>query len=105
LSDYYTASGNPPGRWVGAGAANLAVEGQVREEQMRVLFGRRVHPHADRIVALQTAAGASQDAAEWAAKLGRAFPHYTPGTRGYRSPARAPGRLDLLAQYAVNTLT
>jgi len=65
---------------------------------MRVLFGRRVHPHADRIVALQTAAGASQDAAEWAAKLGRAFPHYTPGTRGYRSPARAPGRLDLLAQ-------
>ena len=40
---------------------------------MRVLFGRRVHPHADRIVALQTAAGASQDAAEWAAKLGRAL--------------------------------
>jgi hypothetical protein len=34
LTDYYTASGNPPGRWVGTGAADLEVTGRVREDQM-----------------------------------------------------------------------
>jgi hypothetical protein len=59
LADYYTASGNPPGRWVGAGAADLQVTGRVREEQMRALFGRGMHPDAEQIVALEVAAGAS----------------------------------------------
>jgi TrwC relaxase len=77
LADYYTASGNPPGRWVGAGAADLAVTGRVREDQMRALFGRGLHPDAAQIVALERAAGAGQVDAEPAAKLGRAFPQYT----------------------------
>ena len=78
LSDYYTASGNPPGRWVGTGAADLAVTGLVREDQMRALFGRGMHPDADQIVALELAAGHSQEQADRSAKLGRAFPKYTP---------------------------
>ena len=78
LADYYTASGNPPGRWVGAGAADLEVTGRVREEQMRALFGRGMHPDAEQIVALEVAAGTSTEDAARAVKLGRAFPQYTP---------------------------
>src|SRR4051794_25704425 len=78
LADYYTASGNPPGRWVGAGAADLGVTSRVREDQMRALFGRGLHPDAEAIIALEVAAGATPEAAERAAKLGRAFPQYTP---------------------------
>src|SRR4051794_36565166 len=57
LFDYYTASGNPPGRWTGAGAADLGVSGRVEEAQMRALFGRGLHPEADAIVAHEVAAG------------------------------------------------
>src|SRR4051812_3428327 len=78
LADYYTASGNPPGRWVGAGAADLRVTGPVQEDQMRALFGRGMHPDAEAIIALEVAAGATPQDAERAAKLGRAFPKYTP---------------------------
>jgi hypothetical protein len=78
LTDYYTASGNPPGRWLGSGAADLQVTGRVREDQMRSLFGRGLHPDAEEIVALETAAGTSPEAAERAVKLGRAFPRYQP---------------------------
>jgi conjugative relaxase-like TrwC/TraI family protein len=78
LTDYYTASGNPPGRWVGAGAADLEVTGRVREEQMRSLFGRGLHPDAEQIVALEVAAGTTPDDAAQAVKLGRAFPRYQP---------------------------
>ena len=78
LVDYYTASGNPPGRWIGAGAADLAVEGRVREDQMRALFGKGMHPDAEQIIALELAAGRTQAEAMRAAKLGRAFPAYTP---------------------------
>jgi conjugative relaxase-like TrwC/TraI family protein len=77
LADYYTASGNPPGRWMGSGVADLAVEGRVREDQMRSLFGAGLHPDAEQIIALETAAGDPTDARA-AAKLGRAFPRYKP---------------------------
>ena len=77
LTDYYTATGNPPGRWMGEGANDLAVEGRVREDQMRALFGRGMHPDADQIVALELAAGRTQKDAEKVAKLGRAFPSYS----------------------------
>ncbi len=50
LSDYYTAHGNPPGPWTGSGLAQLGVEGQVSEAQMRALFGRGMHPDADQLV-------------------------------------------------------
>ena len=39
LAAYYTASGQPPGRWAGKGARRLDVAGTVTEEQMRSLFG------------------------------------------------------------------
>src|SRR3954468_13440890 len=78
LADYYTASGNPPGRWVGAGAADLGVSGPVREDQMRALFGRGLHPDAEQILALELAAGTTPTEAARAVKLGRAFPRYTP---------------------------
>ena len=78
LADYYTASGNPPGRWIGAGAADLAIEGRVREDQMRALFGKGLHPDAEQIIALELAAGRTRAESERAGKLGRAFPTYTP---------------------------
>jgi conjugative relaxase-like TrwC/TraI family protein len=78
LADYYTATGNPPGRWVGAGAVDVAVSGRVREDQMRALFGRGLHPDAEQIIALETTNGATDEEAARAAKLGRAFPQYQP---------------------------
>jgi conjugative relaxase-like TrwC/TraI family protein len=49
---YYTAEGNPPGVWLGAGARVLGVAGMtVTEAQMRNLFGVGAHPDADRIQA------------------------------------------------------
>lgn len=78
LADYYTASGNPPGRWMGAGATDLAVAGRVHEDQMRALFGKGMHPDAEQIIAFELAAGHTETEAERAAKLGRAFPNYTP---------------------------
>ena len=44
LGDYYTVEGMPPGQWVGAGAAELGLEGNVSEEQMEVLFGHKFTP-------------------------------------------------------------
>ena len=45
LGDYYAVKGMPPGQWVGAGAAELGLEGNVSEEQMEVLFGHTNSPH------------------------------------------------------------
>src|SRR4051812_1928125 len=57
LADYYTARGNPPGVWLGGGAATLGVEGTVvSEAQMKALFGEGCHPNRDDLVA----AGASE---------------------------------------------
>ncbi|MBA2507382.1 MAG: relaxase domain-containing protein [Nocardioidaceae bacterium] len=39
LAGYYSATGTPPGRWLGASAADLGVSGQVSEPQMVALFG------------------------------------------------------------------
>ena len=44
LGDYYAVKGMPPGQWVGAGAAELGLEGNVSEEQMEVLFGHKFTP-------------------------------------------------------------
>ena len=95
LADYYTASGNPPGRWMGAGATDLAVAGRVREDQMRALFGKGMHPDAEQIIAFELAAGHTQAEAERAAKLGRAFPNYTPlPPRAERVAQRVTGFAD-----------
>ena len=44
LAEYYAATGNPPGRWYGAGAELLGVTGEVSETQMGHLFGEGLHP-------------------------------------------------------------
>ena len=46
LADYYTAKGESPGRWWGAGLTGMGlVEGQpVTEEQMKRLFGAGLNP-------------------------------------------------------------
>src|ERR1700678_3049430 len=87
---YYTASGNPPGRWLGRGAPLLGLDGkQVTEDQMRALFGHGMHPDADAIIQAyieqHTRAGmtpgqlaAVQDEALASARLGRRFPVYEP---------------------------
>jgi conjugative relaxase-like TrwC/TraI family protein len=87
---YYTAGGNPPGRWIGRGAPLLGLEGkQVDEDQMRALFGYGQHPDADAIISTYLAeqvradmtprqvAQLEQDAIK-AATLGRPFPAYRP---------------------------
>lgn len=63
LAGYYTATGTPPGRWTGAGAAHLGVRGEVTETQMRALFGTGLHPDADAIITALTAAGATPEPA------------------------------------------
>jgi conjugative relaxase-like TrwC/TraI family protein len=89
-ADYYTAQGNPPGRWAGRGAEILGVAGQqVTEAQMKALFGSGMHPDADQIIAdylrvhvradmsgEQLAAAARR--ADLAASLGAPFPAYQP---------------------------
>lgn len=73
LGDYYTADGNPPGRWMGGGAAVLGVSGTVSEDQMKALFGEGLHPDADRIIAEALAEGKTGKQAQEAAKLGRSY--------------------------------
>ena len=64
LTAYYTASGNPPGRWYGRGLAALGGDGpsigaQVSEPQMEYLFGQGKDPTTG-------------------CALGRPYPTYTP---------------------------
>jgi conjugative relaxase-like TrwC/TraI family protein len=73
LSAYYTASGNPPGRWVGEGLDALGVSGRVTEAQMKALFGEGRHPDADAIERALIVGGASAADALAATKLGRRF--------------------------------
>jgi len=77
LVDYYAASGNPPGRWLGTGLAGLA-DGRgipagtpVTEAAMTAVFGHAADP--------VTGAG-----------LGRPFPT-RPGTDGVRRPSGVAG--------------
>src|SRR5665647_2002476 len=90
LSDYYVHDGNPPGRWVGEGLADLRVSGLVAEEQMRALFGEGRHPDADRIEHELVVAGAGVDEALRATRLGRRFPRFdAPDDDPYESRLRA----------------
>lgn len=84
---YYTARGNPPGRWIGAGLGGLglAVGDVVAEAQMRALYGQGRHPNAEQIVADFLAARVGDDTgndeydrltaeAAKATRLGRRYP-------------------------------
>lgn len=59
LADYYTAVGNPPGRWVGTGLAAMAVGGPVSEAQMKALFGEGCIPMLKAASAKDSAAGSA----------------------------------------------
>lgn len=86
-AEYYTETGNPPGRWMGAGLGALGVSGLVSEEQMTALFGQGLHPDAAAIMGdyrgEHVAAGMTDrqlarvnEQARRAAGLGRPFPEY-----------------------------
>lgn len=52
LSDYYSAKGESPGRWMGSGLGSLTgvdAGSRVSAEQMRALFGEGRHPNATEI--------------------------------------------------------
>ena len=87
-TDYYTAQGNPPGRWIGRGAPLLSLADQeVTEDQMRMLFGHGAHPDGEAMIAAYITAHTHygmtglqleqvrQDAIRHAT-LGRQFPAY-----------------------------
>jgi hypothetical protein len=62
LADYYSAKGESPGRWVGAGMDGidgLAAGDPVTAEQMQALFGAGLHPlAAERLAAILDAGSA-----------------------------------------------
>ncbi|QGN34496.1 MobF family relaxase [Microlunatus sp. Gsoil 973] len=99
LAAYYTASGQPPGRWAGQLASSLDVHGTVTEEQMQALFGEGLHPNAGPLRAAMIRDGVSANEADRAVRLGRRFPVYgSTGdlrwkiSRGYREQERLLGR-------------
>jgi conjugative relaxase-like TrwC/TraI family protein len=76
LADYYTAIGEAPGTWLGAGLTGLGAfrPGEVvTEPQMRALFGEGRHPDADAIELAVIEAGGTVDQALAASRLGRPF--------------------------------
>ena len=92
LADYYSSKGETPGRWMGRGLASLGQPvgrdssdplvgqlwsvpdgSQVREDQMKALFGEGLHPNADQITRHLTGVGAAKAGALAAARLGRPF--------------------------------
>lgn len=76
LTAYYQQHGNPPGRWVGRGCAELGVTGEVSEAQMQALFGEGLHPNADERIAARIADGDDIQPAINAERLGRRFAQY-----------------------------
>ncbi|MFB8281207.1 MobF family relaxase [Nocardia colli] len=77
LTDYYLESGTPRGIWLGTGAAQLRVSGNVTEAQMQALFGEGLHPQANAIIAAEIAAGKTATQAVHAAGLGASFYEFT----------------------------
>lgn len=77
LTDYYREHGTPPGVWMGRGAAELDLSGNVTEAQMQALFGEGLHPDADAIIASAIAAGKTVKQAVEAAQIGRMFYEYS----------------------------
>lgn len=74
LADYYTAHGNPPGRWVGTGREAMGVCGPVSEVQMRALYGQGLHPDAEARIRDAVTSGTSLEQAQASVRLGRRFP-------------------------------
>ncbi|RSN98497.1 conjugal transfer protein TraA [Streptomyces sp. WAC 05379] len=70
-------TGTPAGVWMGRGAAELGVSGQVGEEQMHALFGLGLHPDAHRHAGDLVAAGVSPANALREVRLGYAYLEYS----------------------------
>ena len=76
LADYYSAKGESPGRWVGAGMDGidgLAAGDPVTAEQVQALFGAGLHPLAAERLAAILDAEFSTKVAEAAGRLGAPF--------------------------------
>lgn len=73
LAAYYAQRGEAPGRWIGAGLADLSTAGQVTEQQMKNLFGLGIHPDAGKIIDAAAAAGTSVPAAASTTRLGSPY--------------------------------
>ncbi|WP_216917410.1 MobF family relaxase, partial [Nocardia noduli] len=99
LSDYYSAHGESPGAWHGAGLASLGIGAgtEVTESQMKSLFGMGRHPNGeqieDSIYDARLAAGdtprAAHKAADKASRLGNPFRVYTPDSDYRKQCAQA----------------
>ena len=89
LTDYYAASGEPPGRWAGRGTTTLGMHGLVETHQMQALYGEGLHPEADRLVRELTAQGMSAGDAVNATRLGRRFPQFANDTAFKRAYGEA----------------
>ncbi|XVV02673.1 MobF family relaxase [Actinosynnema sp. CA-248983] len=76
LTAYYHREGNPPGEWIGAGTTTLGIQGEVREDQMQALFGERLHPEANTLIAAALAQGKSFTEAVAEVRLGRKLAQY-----------------------------
>ncbi len=84
LNDYYSAKGEAPGRWFGAGLAGLDLQpgAVVTEQQMKLLFGEGRHPNTKQIEAEILSApdgavlGDRAKAVDRATRLGRVYPIY-----------------------------
>ena len=94
LAGYYAQSGNPPGRWIGAGlpgldaGAGLTPGAVVTEEAMAHLFGNGHDPVSG-------------------VPLGRAYPTFTPAAERIASAvAKLPAGMGVLQrQTAIDTIT
>ena len=136
LADYYSSKGETPGRWIGHGLAALGqpigrdptdppskssgrcpTGREVREDQMKALFGEGLHPNADQITqppdrcrcrprpvprrrASSVAhSGSTPNENEWTRRLRRAYADYnttlgaerpTPRSAATYAPTSAP---------------
>ena len=88
LGDYYSAKGEAPGVWMGAGLDSLGVSGAVTEAQMKNLFGQGIHPDAEKITAAGVAAGLERPGGRRGRETGR----QVPGVRDQPGLARRAGR-------------
>jgi TrwC relaxase len=91
LAGYYTAAGNPPGRWVGTGLAAMGVDGQVSEAQMTALFGEGLRPDADARIQEAFSLGVDRQAVVAAVRQGLRFPTIDQSHQVWRARPGAGG--------------
>ena len=80
---YYTASGEPPGRWAGKGAAALGLSGTVDAKVMDRLYMEHVGPSGERL-ARPRGKAKDDDQAEAAFRAAHPFASETEVVRGGR---------------------